>query len=157
MCQLYMQACMPSHFSHGHLFLTLWAITCQAPLSMGFSRQEYWSGLPCLPPGNLPDPGNESAALVSPALAGGFFTARATWETLPMYSPYTIRTEAHFPLVAHRVKNPPAMWGTQVGSLGWEDPLEKGTGTHSSILAWRISMDRGAWRATVHGVAKSQT
>ena len=46
------------------------------------------------------------------------------------------------------------MW---VRSLGWEDPLEKGTDTHSSILAWRISMDRGAWWTTVHGVAKSQT
>ena len=46
---------------------------------------------------------------------------------------------------------------TQVQSLGWEDPLEKEMATDSSILAWRMSMDRGAWRATVHGVAKSQT
>ena len=45
----------------------------------------------------------------------------------------------------------------QVQSLGWEDPLEEGMATHSSILAWRIPMDRGAWRATVHGVVKSQT
>ena len=43
---------------------------------------------------------------------------------------------------------------TWVQSLGWEDPLEEGMATHSSILAWRISMDRGAWQATVHGVAK---
>ena len=46
---------------------------------------------------------------------------------------------------------------TWVPSLGWEDPLEEGMATHSSILAWRIPMGRGAWRATVHGVAKSQT
>ena len=52
----------------------------QAPLSMGFSRQEYWSGLPCHPPGDLPDPRIESGSLVSPALAGGFFTPSATWE-----------------------------------------------------------------------------
>ena len=52
------------------------------------------------------------------------------------------------------VKNLPAMPETQVRSLGWEDPLEEGTATHSSILAWRIPMDRGA---IVHGVAKSQT
>ena len=45
----------------------------------------------------------------------------------------------------------------QVQSLGWEDSLEEGMATPSSILAWRIFMDRGAWRATVHGVAKSQT
>ena len=55
------------------------------------------------------------------------------------------------------VKNLPAMQETQVRSLGWEDPLEEGMTTHSSILAWRIPMDRGAWRATVHGVEKSQT
>ena len=52
------------------------------------------------------------------------------------------------------VKNPPAMWETWVLSLGWEDPPEEGTATHSSILAWRIPMDRGAWWATVHSVAK---
>ena len=55
------------------------------------------------------------------------------------------------------VKNPPAMQETWVRSLGWEDPLEKGTATHSSILAWRIPRDRASWQATVHGVAKSQT
>ena len=56
-----------------------------------------------------------------------------------------------------RVKNPPAMRESWVRSLDWEDPLEEGMATHSSILAWRIPMDRGAWRATVHGVAESRT
>ena len=60
-------------------------------------------------------------------------------------------------LVAHLVKNLPAMQETWVRSLGWEDPLDEGMATHSSILAWRIPMDRGAWWATVHEVAKSQT
>ena len=55
------------------------------------------------------------------------------------------------------VKNLPAMWEAWVRSLGGEDPLEKGMATHSSILAWRVPMDRGAWRATVPEVAKSQT
>ena len=50
---------------------TLWTVACQAPPSMGFSRQEYWSGWPGLPPGNLPDPGIEPKSLMSPALAGG--------------------------------------------------------------------------------------
>ena len=59
------------------------------------------------------------------------------------------------PLVPQRIKSLPAMWGTQVRSLGQEDPLEKEMATHSSILAWRIPMDRGAWWATVHRVAKS--
>ena len=47
---------------------------------MGFSRQEYWGGLPCPPPGDLPNPGIEPVSLKSPALAGGFFTTSATWE-----------------------------------------------------------------------------
>ena len=60
-------------------------------------------------------------------------------------------------LVAQMVKNPPAMWETWVQSLGWEDTLEEGMETHSSILAWRMPVDRGAWKATVHRVAKNPT
>ena len=60
-------------------------------------------------------------------------------------------------LVAQTVKNLPEMWETWVQSLGWEDHLEEGMTTHSSILAWRIPMDRGAWQATVHRVSKSWT
>ena len=59
--------------------------------------------------------------------------------------------------MAQVVNTLPAMWETWVWSLGWEDPLEEGTATHSSILAWRIPVDRGAWWAIVHEVAKSQT
>jgi len=62
------------------LTVTLWTIALQAPLSsLGFSRQEYWSGLPSPPPGDLPDPGIEHVSLTSPALASGFFTTRTTW------------------------------------------------------------------------------
>ena len=59
----------------------------EAPLSMGFSRQEYWSRLPCPPPGDLPNPGNKPMSLVSPALANGFFTTSTTWEALKMQLP----------------------------------------------------------------------
>ena len=52
-------------------------------------------------------------------------------------------------LVAQIVKNPPAMWDTWVRSLGWEDPLEEGMATHSSIVAWRILVDRGVWQAVL--------
>ena len=58
---------------------------------------------------------------------------------------------------AQMVKNLPAMWETWVQSLGWEDPLKEGMATHSSVLAWRIPTDRGAWRAIVHRVTKSRT
>ena len=67
-----------SHFSCVWLLGTLWTAAHQAPQSMGFSREEYCSGLPCPSPGNLPNPGTEPASLVSPALAGGFFTTSAT-------------------------------------------------------------------------------
>ena len=60
-------------------------------------------------------------------------------------------------LMAQMVRNPPAMRESWVWFLGWEDPLEEGVATHSSIFAWRIPMDRGAWWATVYGVAKSET
>ena len=59
--------------------------------------------------------------------------------------------------MAQAVKNLPTMQETWVLSLGWEDPLEEGIVTHSSILAWRISMDRGAHQATVHGVTELDT
>ena len=62
--------------------MVLWTAACQAPLSMGFSRQEHWSGLPCPPPGDLPDPGIEPVSQKSPTLAGRLFTTSAAWEAL---------------------------------------------------------------------------
>ena len=76
---------MLTHFSRVGVFATLWTVAGQAPLSLGFSRQEYWSGLRFPAPGDLPDPGIEPASLMSPALAAGFFTTRAIWEALSLY------------------------------------------------------------------------
>ena len=59
--------------------------------------------------------------------------------------------------MAQKVKNPPAMQETWIQSLEWEDPLDEVMATHSSILAWRVPMDRGSWWATVHEVAKNWT
>ena len=77
--------------SRVRLCVTPWTAARQAPLSMGmsvgFSRQEYWSGLPCPPPGDLPDPGIELVSPASPALAGRFFTSSATWESLNLPFP----------------------------------------------------------------------
>ena len=72
--------CMRSCFSCVWLFATLWTVAHQAPLSMGFSRQEYWSGLPCPSPGDLPGPGIKPVSLMCAALAGEFFTTNATRE-----------------------------------------------------------------------------
>ena len=68
-------AMMLNHFSHVWLFGTPWIVAYQAPLCIGFSKQEYWSGLPCPPPGDLPNSKTELLSPVSPALAGGFFTS----------------------------------------------------------------------------------
>ena len=78
--------CKLSHFSRVWLFVTLWTAACQAPLSTGFSRQEYWSGLPCCPPGDLPHAGIEPGSPASSVLAGGFFTTSTTWEVLFQYT-----------------------------------------------------------------------
>ena len=64
--------CMLSHFCQVRLFAILWTAARQVPLSVGFSRQEYWSGSPCPPPGDLPDPGIEPASSTFPAFAGRF-------------------------------------------------------------------------------------
>ena len=66
--------------SRVQLFATLWTVAHQAPLSMGFSCHDYWCGLLFPPPGDLPNTGIEPLSLMSPALAGGFFTTSATWE-----------------------------------------------------------------------------
>ena len=72
---------------------TLWTIALQAPLSMRFSRQEFWNGWPCPSPGDLPNPGIEPMSLVSPALAGGFFTTSTTWEALQIKFNYFPRLD----------------------------------------------------------------
>ena len=102
-----------SRFSHVRLCATPETAAHQAPPSLGFSRQEYWSGVPL--PSSIPGSGR------SPGEGIGY-PLHNSWATL----------------VAHTVKNLPAMQETWVQSLGWEDPLEKGMATHSSILEWRI-------------------
>ena len=80
----------PAPSAGARLCLTPWTAALQAPLSVGFSRQECWSGLPFPPPGDLPNPRIKPTSQVSPALAGGFFTISTTWEALltPDFTPY---------------------------------------------------------------------
>ena len=83
--------CKLSHFSCVQLFVTLWTVAHRAPLSMGFSRQEYWSGLPCLPLGDLPNPGIETASCPSPVLTGRVFTTSTnpiTKSSMTMRTPW---------------------------------------------------------------------
>ena len=74
--------CCVKSLSRVRLFTALWTVAQQAPLFMGFSRKEHWSGLTCPSPGYIPDPGFKSASVMSSALVGGFFTTNATWEAL---------------------------------------------------------------------------
>ena len=74
---------------------TPWTVACQAPLSMWLSRQEYWSGWPCPPPGDLPKSEIQLSSLVSPELAGGFFTTTATWEACELVILQNLRPLLH--------------------------------------------------------------
>ena len=116
---LCMYACVLSCFSRIQLFVTLWTVAHQAPLSKVFSKQEYWCGLPCPPPGVLPNLEIKLSSVPSPAFPGGFFTTSVTSEVfINLFIPAS--------LVAQLVKNLPAIQETWVQSVGWKDPLEKG-------------------------------
>ena len=86
--------CVLSYFSCVQLFVTLWTIAHQTPLAMGFSRQEYWSELPFPSLGDIPKPGIKPTSLMSPALAGKFFTTSATWEAHVPFSVSNFEKEA---------------------------------------------------------------
>jgi len=85
------------------LFGALWTAAYQASLSVEFSRQKYWSGLPCPPPGDLPDPGIKPESLASPALAGTFFTTSTTWEALPKHTVSVPLAVSSSPASAHHI------------------------------------------------------
>ena len=118
MVLLLKNVCVLSHFSHLRLFVILRTAANQAPLFIGFSMQEYWRGLPCPPPGDLPDPGTELISVTSPPLAGRFFTKGFPCDSAG--------------------KEATCNAGDLGSILDWEDPLEKGKATYSRILAWRI-------------------
>ena len=91
---MHMLVCILSHFRCVRLFVTPWTVARQAPVSMGFSRQGYWSGLPFSPPGDLPDPGIEPA---SPALADGFFTTEPPKKLNSVSQFIKVLLDIHFP------------------------------------------------------------
>ena len=120
---------------------------------MGFSRQKYWSGLPCPLPGDLPHPGIKPTSLVSPSLAGGFLTTKTTWEALFHLMANNNGEGNGIPLQYSCLESPVngrAWWAavqgvakspTQLSDFTFTfhfHALEKEMATHSSVLAWRI-------------------
>ena len=172
---MYMLSC----FSHVWVFATLWTMACQAPLSMGFSRREYWSELPCPPPGDLPNPGITAASLASPALAGGF------WSLVPPRIHMCLLIENYLLIenwthvscvscIASRfsITEPPGSPTcvyiyvcayTHTGDVrdaglipgSWRSP-GGGQGNPLQYSCLKNPMDRGAWQAIGHRVTRSQ-
>ena len=126
--------------------MTLWTVALWAPLSVGFSRQEYWSGFPCPLPGDLPHPGSEPASPAAPALQVGSLLLSHRGN-----SKHVVEESDTVSTYGSAGQESTCNAG-DVGSIprSGQCPGE-GHGTHSSILAWRIPMDRGAWWASPWG------
>ena len=134
--------CVPSCFSHVWLLAVPWTVACQAPQFMGFSRQEYWNGLPCPSPGDLSDPGIEPLSLASPALAGGFFTTSTTCGegngTPFQYSCLENPMDGGAWRAAVHGVAEGRTWLINFTFTFHFHALEKEMATHSSVPAWRI-------------------
>ena len=154
--------------SHVRLFVTPRTVACQAPLSMGFSRREYWSGLLCPPPGDLPDPGIKSMSPVSAALQADSLPLSHLLRDLPYYFSTSVlilisKENKILPLlydgliISQHIPAVKENWGrpgfnSWVGKIPW-----KRTWPPTSVSCLGNPMDRGDWWVSVHGVAKSWT
>ena len=137
----------------------------QAPLSMGFSRQEYWSGLPWPPPGDLTHPGIEPMPLASPASAGGFFTTSTTWETskshstlllssLHLLSTYYIPgaldmedTRMNINTLHERGIIIPTNVSSHLGPVLWRSGVWTFGGCHDRYLIWSRGQGKPLWES----------
>jgi len=143
-------------------------IAHQAPMSMGFSRQEYWSGLPCCPPGDLPGLGTEPISLTFVALAGRFFATSATWEAHLQYiTRYdSLPTPVLLPGKSHRQRSMVGCspWGRYKSDTTEQLPFHfslscigGGNGNPLQNSCLENPRDGGAWWAAVCGVSQSRT
>ena len=128
-------ACVLSLFSHVQLFTTLWTVAHQAPLSIGFSGQEYWSGLPCPPLGDFPHPRIDTVSPAAPCIEGGLFTAE------PPRKPFLLVVSGKTSLTSKESACKECR-RLEFNPWVWKVPLEKEMATHSSILAWGIPWTR---------------
>ena len=136
--------------------MTTWTVAHQAPLSMGFSRQGYWCGLPCPPPADISDPGTKPVSLESPTLAGVFFTTSATWHLTAVLLPG--KPHGRRSLVGC------SPWGRKESDtterLHFHFSLScigEGNGNPLQCCCLENPRDRGSWWAAVYGVAQGRT
>ena len=152
------------------LFATPWTVALQAPPSMGFSRQEYWSRLPCPPPRDLPDPWIKPASLSSLSLAGGFFISRATWD--PGVKCRGLRWVRWHPtpvLLPGKSQEQRSLLGCSPWGRSESDTTERlpfhfslscigeGNGNPLQCSCLENPREGGAWWAAVCGVTQSRT
>ena len=137
--------------SHVQLFATPWTEDRQTPLSMGFPRQEYWSGLPCPSPGDPPNPGIEPR---SSALQEVLYYLSHQGSALGLLR-IVLNLLFLLSLVAQLIKNPPGCG--RPGFDPWVRKIPWRRAWQPTPVAWRIPKDRGTWWAAVHEIAKSRT
>ena len=156
--------------SHVQLFATLWTAVHQAPLSMGYFRQEYWNGLPFPPPGDLPDPVNKLTSPASPALQTDSLPLEPPGKPVnPKLLIYYHSPKQHFQFArticyhltmfpgGSEVKASACNVGDLSSIPGSGRSLGEGNGNPLQYSCLENPLDRGAWCAAVHGVAKSRT
>ena len=144
-------------WSYFILFFKLFSLTLHSSSPTWFPSQPSWlpSIASILPPPNFCS--DWSLLKTSWMFSLDYKKYACLTALLPSSFYLNVTIQHRASLVAQMIKSPSAMWEIWVQSLGREDPLKEGMANHSSILAWRIPTDRGAWQATVHGVAKSWT
>ena len=136
---------MLPRFGHVRLFAPPWTVAFQGPLSVGFSRQGYWSGLPFPPPGDLPDPGIEPTGFLSPALAGGFFTTGVTWEVLSLF-----KSTQNSPLSSQIAEKWSSLWSSQKCFMNsWSSWCHGGWVCCQG--SQDLSLDLHSWRLSCNG------
>ena len=168
--------CVLSHFSCDHCCVTLWTLACQAPLSVGFSRQEYWSGLPCPLPGDLPDPGIEPVSLTllpwqvdSLPLSHQGSLALTIWTIVSKVMPLLFNPLSRFVITSSKEQASFNFMAAVIVHSNFGAQESKvchcfhcfPTIYHEVIMSvnklQEVLKDREAWHSAFHGVAKSQS